>query len=64
MRRYVDRLPAFDIDVYVDLHRRLKLSFCEQNLLDAHHPEFEDILVDTVPTEIQRGAYGTLMWEF
>lgn len=31
-----------------------------QNLLDKHHPEF----VDTLPTEVQRGAYATAAWKF
>jgi len=39
-------------------------ALVEQNLLDKHHPEFVDLFVDTLPTEVQRGAYATAAWKF
>ena len=71
--RYVDRLPGPGIPAYLtlDLHLAWKfrpgfeLSLAGRNLLDAHHPEYKaELLVDTVPTETQRGVYGTVAWGF
>ena len=77
--RYVDRLPSRDIDLssreidrYVDLDLRfawwpidsLELSLVGQNMIGAPYPEFNNILVDILPTEIQPGVYGAVSWEF
>jgi iron complex outermembrane recepter protein len=77
--RYVDRLPSRGIDLssreigrYVDLDLRfawrpidlLELSLVGQNLIDAPHPEFNNIVVDIVSTEAQPGVYGAITWEF
>ncbi len=70
--RFVDRLPAFDISSYVTLDARLawkpieslELALVGQNLIDDHHPEFEPEFLGTVATEIERGVYAKLTWQF
>ena len=70
--RYVDSLPALQIDSYVQLDVRLawrptrnvELSIVGQNLLDDRHPEFSPSFVATQRVEIQRGMYGKVTWRF
>jgi iron complex outermembrane receptor protein len=70
--RYVDDLPAHDVDNYITVDARLgwqpveniELSVIGQNLLDSHHPEFTPEIIDTVPTEVQRSVYGKITWKF
>ena len=73
MLRYVDRLSGPGIPAYLTLDLRLawklgpglELALSGRNLLDAHHLEYKaELLVDTVPTETQRGVYGTIAWSF
>lgn len=67
---YVDNVPYHDIPSYIRLDARLgwhisknmELSAVVQNLLDKHHPEFEDNSV--VPVEIQRGFLVELNYRF
>ncbi|MBT3342183.1 MAG: TonB-dependent receptor [Gemmatimonadetes bacterium] len=69
---YDDYLPHRDIPAYTQLDMRiewrvsseLRLSLVGQNLLDDHHPESADLLMDTGPTEAQRGVYSSLIWSF
>lgn len=66
--QYVDRLPAQAVRRYYNLDLRLgwhptertELSIVGQNLLDKHHPEFAQGIV-----EVQRGVYAkvTIQWE-
>jgi iron complex outermembrane receptor protein len=70
--RYVDKLPAQNIEGYVTLDTRLgwkpkedlELSLVGQNLLDNEHPEFEPEFVDVLPTEVERSVYGKITCQF
>ncbi len=70
--RYVDNLPRQDVGSYVSLDIRLgwkprkdlELSIVGQNLLDSQRPEFTPEIVDSTPTEIERGVYGKITWAF
>lgn len=63
--RYVDDLPAFNVDDYVTLDIRLAwrprtnltLALVGRNLLEQHHQEFTD-------SKIEREVYGRLEWLF
>jgi iron complex outermembrane receptor protein len=68
MLRYVDDLPAVDVDRYVELDVRLGWRFSDgwdvgvvgQNLLRSHHEEAGG----TLATQVQRGVYGYLRWRW
>ncbi len=70
--RYVDTLPALDVDRYLDMDARLAWNPTEdlevfivgQNLLDSQHPEFTPKYLATRPTEVQRGVYAGVTWRF
>ena len=69
---YVEYFPQRDIAAYFELDlrlawqptRRLELALVGRNLLDDHHPEFVDFLINSLPTETQRGIYGAATWKF
>jgi iron complex outermembrane receptor protein len=75
--RYVDRNKAIGffgstvIDDYVSMDIRLawrpvnniELSLVGQNLLAKQHLEYQQEIL-TAPTEIDRGVYGKLTWQF
>ncbi len=69
---YVDNLPSQGVGSYVALDIRLgwkprkdlELSIVGQNLLDSQHPEFFPEILDTTPTEVERGVYGKITWKF
>jgi iron complex outermembrane receptor protein len=70
--RYIDRLPAHDIDSYFTFDARLawrptknlELSIVGQNLWDNRHPEFFSGLVEVQRTEVERSVYGKITWRF
>jgi iron complex outermembrane receptor protein len=70
--RYVDDLPSQDVDSYFTLavrlgwklDRNVELSVVGQNLLDNQHPEYKPEFIDTIPTEVERGVYGKVTWQF
>ncbi len=70
--RYVDRLPAHGVDSYLELDLRLgwrptdaiEISLVGRNLLDDQHPEFTDIQVPGVPSEIERSIHGEIKLKF
>jgi len=70
--RYVDNLPALQIDSYIQLDLRiawrpiknLELALVGQNLLDDRHAEFRPSFIATQQAEIQRGFYGKVTWRF
>lgn len=70
--RFVDSIPTFSVDSYLELDVRLgwhasknwEFSVAGQNLLDSAHLEYASNLVDTRRTEIQRGVYGKATYRF
>lgn len=71
--RYVDRLRRDSIPSYLELDTRLgwqprptlELALVGQNLLDSQHPEFpRETLFNVLPTEVQRGVYVKMTWQF
>ncbi|UCF90633.1 MAG: TonB-dependent receptor [Desulfobacterales bacterium] len=70
--RYVDELPAQNVDDYVtpDVRvgwkpiKNLEVSLVGQNLLENHHPEFRPEILDTPAAEIERSVYGKITWRF
>jgi iron complex outermembrane receptor protein len=69
---YVDALPLIEVDAYTNLDARLgwratrevQISVIGQNLLDDRHAEFDAEYVETMPSEIQRGVFGSISWWF
>lgn len=75
--RYVDNASAFtlngpayirsyttlDLRVGWKLNRDVELALVGQNLLDNRHLEYIQETF-TLPTEVQRGIYGKITWEF
>ena len=70
--RYVDHLSAIDVDSYISLDVRfawkptenLEISIVGQNLLDSEHLEFTSKFFNIQDTEIERGVYGSIKWQF
>lgn len=70
--RYVDRLPALDIDEYVTLDAGLTWSPSDSfdiqivghDLLESRRLEYDSSFVNTAPTQAQRGVYGKVTWRF
>jgi iron complex outermembrane receptor protein len=70
--RYVDNLPSLGIESYVMLdarlawrpHKNWELSIVGQNLLDAQHNEFKPEFGKVLATEVQRGVYGKVRWNY
>jgi iron complex outermembrane receptor protein len=70
--RYVDNLPSLGIESYVTLDTRIawrpnknwELSIVGQNLLDAQHKEFKPEFGKVLTTEVQRGVYGKVLWNY
>jgi len=66
--RYVDKLPAFEVDSYAALDlrlgwkptRNLELAVVGRNLLDGQHPEFGESVLTAQAVEIQRSVYGQI----
>jgi iron complex outermembrane receptor protein len=71
--RYVGRLATLNDPAYTELDAAfswlarpgLTFSLVGQNLLDAHHPE-QDFAFSAsgLSTEVQRGVYGRVTWQF
>lgn len=70
--RYVDRLTVARVPSYVTMDvrigwkptKQLELSLVGQNLLDKRRPEFSEPILSSMPTDVQRGAYGKVTWRF
>lgn len=70
--RYVDDLPALNTSSYTEMDVRLgwrprdslTLELIGQNLLDGSHMEFPTDVFGVPPSEVQRGVYGRVRWEF
>ena len=69
---FVERLPAqmvpsytrLDTQVTWKIRERTTLSVVGQNLLMDHHFEFDDFLQVVNSTQVKRGAYAKMTWEF
>lgn len=69
--KYIDKLPANNIDDYVRLDvnlgikisNALKFNLVGQNLLESSHREFGSIN-DINAAEIERSIFGKLTWQF
>ena len=70
--RFVDELPTLGYSSYTALdlglawHPRpeIELALVGRNLLDSHHPEQSFVFSSGFPSEIERGFYGKISWEF
>ena len=71
--RFVDDVPEWDIDYYLEMDMRLawrpmknvELSIVGQNLLDNRHPENADVTGFATPvTEVPRSIYGKVTLRF
>ena len=70
--RAASNVAYYDIPGYATLDTRLawqpdarfEFAVVGQNLLDAAHPEFGSQFIQSMPTQIQRGAYATVAWRF
>ncbi|MBN1917919.1 MAG: TonB-dependent receptor [Verrucomicrobia bacterium] len=70
--RYVDTVPAFDIDGYIELDARvawqptadLELFVAGRNLLDAHHQEYFPKYISSLPADVERSVYAGVTWRF
>lgn len=70
--RHADRVPAFDIDSYLELdtrvawrpHEQLELFLAGRNLLHDHHPEFAPKYIGSTPTDVERSVYAGITWRF
>lgn len=66
--RYVDWLPALEVDSYVTIDLRLgwlptenvEFSIVAQNLLDGQRPESSPVILGGVPSEVERGVYAKI----
>jgi len=60
-------IPAYtavDVRVAWRPQRRLELALVAQNLADAKHPEFVSDFLASTPTQVRRGLYGMVRWQF
>ena len=73
MDPFDERRHTVDVDAHFDADVRLSrkvdenvyVSLVGQNLIDAHHLEFRSRgVVNSRPSRVQRGIYGTLRWGF
>lgn len=70
--RYVDDIPAYDIDAYTELDIRIgwrltkniELSIVGRNLLHSSHVEYIDSLQEGIRSELDRSIYGKISWQF
>jgi len=70
--RYVGRLPDLRIGSYLTLDARiawkpvplLEISLVGQNLFHTRQSEFKPEFITTVPTDVERGVYGAVTWNF
>ena len=72
MLRYVDTIPAFDVDSYLELDARiawrpneqLELFVVGRSLLDDRHKEYASKYVSGVAKDVERGVYAGITWRF
>jgi len=69
---YIHDLPALNMDAHTTVNLRLgwqvnraiELSLVGQNLLEGSHAEFIPEYLETAPTQVQRGFYGAIRWDY
>jgi iron complex outermembrane recepter protein len=72
MLRYVDLIPALDVDDYLAMDVRFawrpsedfEISITGHDLLESGHAEYGPSFVNIIPTQVQRGVFGKLTWRF
>jgi iron complex outermembrane receptor protein len=60
-------LPAYwRLDVRLGWRpcRAMEVSLKAENLLDGEHPEFEETIFHTRPTQVPRSILGEITWRF
>lgn len=70
--RFVDELPALQVESYLEMDMRLSwrplpdfvLELVGRNLLDSGHVEFTPSFIQTQQAEIPRSFYGKVTWFF
>ncbi len=70
--RYVDDLPTLDVGDHVTLDIRLgwrpsgnlEFSLVGRDLMDAEHPEYQDLFSALTSTEVERSIYAKAVWRF
>jgi iron complex outermembrane receptor protein len=70
--RYVDTLPGLDVGSYVSGDIRLgwnptntlKFYLVGQNLLESHHPEYRGDAIPFIASEVERGFYCGLTYQY
>ncbi len=70
--RYVDELPDLNVNDYVSMNiqlswtpiNNLKLSVIGQNLIENSRQEFSGEILTIPNTQIQRGIFAKLQWQF
>lgn len=72
MLRFVDSIPQYDIDPFIELDMRfgwrilpnLEISVLGQNLLNNQHEEYTSNFIRFTPAQIQRSVFGKITWQF
>ena len=70
--RYVDRVASWPVRAYTTMDARLawqvtddlEVALAGQNLFDAEHLEASPSILDTHPTQVERGVYASMNWSF
>ena len=60
----VDGYHTIDARIAWKYSENLKFSVVGQNLIDGHHPEIQPEALHTVGTEVERGIYAKIVWQF
>ena len=61
--KLIDDYVSMDIRLAWQIHKTVELSLVGQNLLEEQHLEYRQEGL-TIPTEIDRGIYGKITWQF
>lgn len=70
--RYVDSIVQLEVPKYFEMDLRLacqlrehlEVSLIGRNLLDSHHPEFDQGRYPYYVTEVERSVFGGLTWRY
>ncbi|MBN8549467.1 MAG: TonB-dependent receptor plug domain-containing protein [Deltaproteobacteria bacterium] len=72
MFRYVDSVPAYNVNAYTEATVRLgwkysenlEFSFLVQNAFEPNHQEYAVDLIQAQPAEVRRSYLGKITWRF